>query len=316
MAVPGLSALRRQAGWRQRDLAGTVGATQLTVGDWENGRTRPSAEFQEALVRALAGRLGWSAAAVAERLRDRTGLRALRLAAGFSQRGLAAAAGVSPSEVGMFERGEHRPTPWALRRLAAPLELSPAEFAARLGEPDPTPVPAARWTPPQAGAALAGWRRWHGERHVDLAADAGLPASTVGAVERGDRQPPVALLRAAAARYRLDVRAALVGSGHPDPPPPQAWPPGTFTALWPDLRALAELTLADVAAAVGISRAAVGYWSERGAEPTDSHLAPLGALLAARLAWHPTFARAGPSELAAAIGYSRRRGPHPGAGRR
>lgn len=58
-----------------------------------------------------------------------------------------------------------------------------------------------------------------------------------------------------------------------------------------------------------MSHAAVGYWAERDAEPTDAYLAPLAALLADRLAWHPAIAglNVAVATPAGALGRSRRR---------
>jgi len=81
-------------------------------------------------------------------------LRRYREAAGFSQEGLAARAGMSARGIGYLERGARRPYPDTLRRLADALALTPAQgaaLAAAVAAPTSTlPVP----TPP-GGARVA-----------------------------------------------------------------------------------------------------------------------------------------------------------------
>jgi transcriptional regulator with XRE-family HTH domain len=61
-------------------------------------------------------------------------LRAYRLAAGLSQRGLGHKAGVSGCSVSDWERGAARPRPRSLRRLARALGVEPAELDPLRGE--------------------------------------------------------------------------------------------------------------------------------------------------------------------------------------
>ena len=57
----------------------------------------------------------------------------------WSQEDLALEAGVSPTTVWQIEHGTIRPKPETLRKLAAALEIEPAELAEHLGGDTPRP---------------------------------------------------------------------------------------------------------------------------------------------------------------------------------
>lgn len=235
-------------------------------------------------------------------------LRQLRLRAGWSLDQLAARTGVSKTAIGLIERGQQTPRRFALCRLADALQVDASELAARFGQPDPTPTAPSAWAPSQVGGELARWRARAGDSQPDLAAAAGVSVDTVLRVERDRRLLPAALARIAGDRYGFDIAAALAAAGYDvDLASPSQWGPGHFVDLWPRLRQLAGLSVRDVADAIGASPAAVGYWTERGSEPTDGQLAPLAAVLADRLGWHPVIAGLDRSTLAQALGRSRRR---------
>lgn len=248
-------------------------------------------------------------------------LRDLRVRAGWSLRGLAAQTGVAATAIGLIERGKQIPRAVTLRRLAEVFRLDVGELAARFGQPDPTPTWPDTWESERVGPELARWRAWAGDRQHDLAAAAECAVSVVREVEQGRRTLPVALARVAGKRYGFDTAAALAAAGYDTTlPAPSRWARGDFAELWPRLRWLAGVSLREVAEAVGVSKAAVGYWTERGHEPTDGQLLLLAGLLADRLGWHPAIAGVDQDALAKALGRSRRRAaptpPHAGRPRR
>jgi len=126
---------------------------------------------------------------------DPARLRALRVAAGLTQRQLAARAGVVPGRIGDWERGRFRPEPPSLTRLAAALDVAPAALQTPTGTP-----------------TLADLRGEAGLTQRQLAAAAGLTPGAYAYLELGAttlRPPATAALAGA-----LGVDADTVTAAH------------------------------------------------------------------------------------------------------
>jgi transcriptional regulator with XRE-family HTH domain len=106
-----LRAARRSRGLTQADLANLVGVQRTYAVQWERpsdhpGATPPTPQTLAALAEALGVH---PRELTTIRARDAT-LADLRAWAGLTQAELARSVGVSPSALGMIERGERRPT--------------------------------------------------------------------------------------------------------------------------------------------------------------------------------------------------------------
>lgn len=117
-------------------------------------------------------------------LDDRVGerLRAHRERLGLSRQGLSNASGISRSTIAHLERGDQRPLPGTLRRLAASLAvplhaLAPDWDAAEHGRPK------SGYEHP--GVGLRTIRRSKGLTQAALAAAVGVNTSTISRLERG-----------------------------------------------------------------------------------------------------------------------------------
>jgi len=95
---------RLELGLEQRELARQLGADEMTVCNWEKGRTFPSIRFLPRIVRFL-GYVPFrlDSLSVGERLR------LTRMLLGLSQRELARKLGVDPSTVRKWEAGKSAP---------------------------------------------------------------------------------------------------------------------------------------------------------------------------------------------------------------
>ena len=95
---------RLELGLEQRELARQLGADEMTVCNWEKGRTFPSIRFLPRIVRFL-GYVPFrlDSLSVGERLR------LTRMLLGLSQRELARKLGVDPSTVRRWETGKSVP---------------------------------------------------------------------------------------------------------------------------------------------------------------------------------------------------------------
>jgi len=124
---------------------------------------------------------------------DPARLRELRVAAGLTQRQLAARAGVVPGRIGDWERGRFRPEPPSLTRLAGALDVAPAALQTSTGTP-----------------SLAELRGEAGLTQRQLAAAAGLTPGAYAYLELGATalRPPAALAGA------LGVDADTVIAAH------------------------------------------------------------------------------------------------------
>ena len=126
---------------------------------------------------------------------DPARLRGLRVAAGLTQRQLAARAGVVPGRIGDWERGRFRPEPPSLTRLAAALDVAPAALQTPTGTP-----------------SLADLRGEAGLTQRQLGAAAGLTPGAYAYLELGAttlRPPATAALAGA-----LGVDADTVTAAH------------------------------------------------------------------------------------------------------
>ena len=121
---------------RQEDVGGLLGVSRSTIGNWERGRSRPTAYH----VRMLAARFSVPPGRIAELFddtwipRDEVVARAetlpdalvgLRAAAGLSRAQTARIVGVQAASVARWETGQSRPLVRHMGRLAVALDVDP-----------------------------------------------------------------------------------------------------------------------------------------------------------------------------------------------
>lgn len=123
--------MRRAAGQRQVDLASRLGTREQRVGEWERGTQQP---HPRQLV-ALARELQVQPLQLLDVDAEDPPLQALRLAAGLTLHEMAQASGLAFSTYRRLEVGAVRrsPSPEALQRISAALQVAPERVAAALG---------------------------------------------------------------------------------------------------------------------------------------------------------------------------------------
>lgn len=167
-------------------------------------------------------------------------LKAAREARGLSLAALAAAAGVSPSYLSEVEHGRKSPSLLVLRRLAAALNLEPADLVAAEAQ-------SAALTP---GERIRLLREGKGLTLSALAEKAGITVSYLSEIERGHASPALTTLQ----RLAEALETTLA----------QLW--GPLAGLGLRVRELREergLSQAELAARAGVSPGLVGQ-VERG----------------------------------------------------
>lgn len=191
MPAPSLRAIRERCGLSRAGLARQLGVDLSTVQRWERLGT-VTGRYVPALLAALHADLPALARPVLVppvRPAPVTRLRRLRERRQLSLRVVAARAGVPPSSLQAWEAGAARPG-WAqARALARALKYPVAEVFEAAGLEPPRHLDASQWTAGQLPAILAELRRWRGWTRDDLAAAAGVAASTVRAWEQGTHHP-------------------------------------------------------------------------------------------------------------------------------
>jgi len=95
----------------QKDVARTIGCTELTLVNWEKGHTKPSLNHMPGVVRFL----GFNPLTHGDSLAQRLGIH--RRALGVTQKVFASQIGVDPSTLARWERSERKPDGKQLRQL-------------------------------------------------------------------------------------------------------------------------------------------------------------------------------------------------------
>ena len=304
-AVPGLSTVRRTHGLTQVALAELLSVSRSKVAAWENGRTAPSHDEVQSLAQALdmalptlESRLRTPPADERLKLPD-AGLRALRLRQAEGVAAVAERVGIDATQLTKYERGDAVPPVQVMRRLSAVLDVSVADVAEACGQPDPTPSPPADWTAETVGPELGKCRRWYGLTKRDVAQICSVAPARVQQWEAGSALPEFKAVVRLSSRLGFDILSAAEASGRLSAiTPPSTWSAGTFLDLWPKLRELSGLSVAEVAHAIGVTPQNVSYWEHRDAEPKDEHLPSLAALLRRQLHWHPDLSEVDATDLA------------------
>jgi transcriptional regulator with XRE-family HTH domain len=102
---------RLELGLRQREVAAELGCDEMTVVNWEKGRSTPRINHMGKIVQFLGYNPLQEGHSMAERLVS------FRSARGRTQRAFAVELGVDPSTLAKWERGERTPTGAFLRRV-------------------------------------------------------------------------------------------------------------------------------------------------------------------------------------------------------
>lgn len=173
---------------------------------------------------------------------------------------LAGLVGVTPATIRRWERGETRPDPARLSRLAAALGQRAGEVLAD-------------WGPSHR---LGRFRVSAGMSQVAAARRVGVSRSSLRAYEQGRPAPPAHVRRMAVA-YGVPVAdvAAACGVAYPRELDLMTWGPGDLPAVLLVLRQWSGLTQAAVAIRVGASKDSVRGWENGRTQP--------GSFLRARL---------------------------------
>ena len=159
-----LRQLRVAAGLTQHELAMRTGTDASTIGKYESGSRTPYVDR----LASLASALGVTPAELTQIGFDPGRLRQLRVAAGWSQRELAARAGTDRPTIAEYESGDRAPFYDRLAMLASALGVPPTELT-------------------QAGAGtLAELRVAAGLTQLAAAERAGLIRTRYSALERGE----------------------------------------------------------------------------------------------------------------------------------
>ncbi|RBY85901.1 helix-turn-helix transcriptional regulator [Blastococcus sp. TF02A-26] len=201
-ALPGLGALRRAAGWTQREFALAVGIGSTTAHRWENGRTRVPEDRLERVAEALgltpAELLERGATPVA-RADSIPALARLRTAAGMSQQEAAHHVGISVRTLRRYEHGRRRPGLAAARSLARCYRRPLAEVLRAGAVPVPPILMRRAWVPADLPAVLEALRATAGLSAAELGRRLGTTGRRVRSWERGIAVPG----RAACQRLEL-----------------------------------------------------------------------------------------------------------------
>lgn len=165
---------------------------------------------------------------------------------------LAGFVGVTPATIRRWERGETRPDPARLARLAAVLGKRPEDVLADCG-------PSHR---------LARFRVAAGLSQVAAARRLGVSRSSLRAYEQGRAAPPAHVRRMAAAYgVPLELVAAACGVEYPRELDPRTWRPGDLPTVLLVLRQWSGHTQAAVALQVGASKDSVRAWENGRTQP-------------------------------------------------
>ncbi|QSR28332.1 hypothetical protein CFH99_22165 [Nocardioides aromaticivorans] len=184
-------------------------------------------------------------------------LRSERARRGLRATDLAQEIGVHPMSILRWERRERLPGPVHIHALARALELEPAHVAGFFDDARP----AAPGTAGHRGQALRGLRWRASVSAARLAAEVGVPASTVYNWEAGRAQIPAERITALAEALGLSAEELVARLAAPTTVLGRPRPPmGPLRRL----RHRARLSQARAAAAAGVDRHALGQW-ERGA---------------------------------------------------
>lgn len=267
-----------------RELAGRAGLHHSYISHLEHGVSHPSA----AVAAALAGALDLPVYALVaeepqERPRPETGLpanlRAQRETLGLSQAALARRAGISTSHVKAIESGRSRPTLEVIACLAAALEMSEEDL---LGEQDRAEFRARSQPASELGERLRRRRQALHRTIEDVAAPAGLTATSLGQIELGAWQPSRALAQALATALDMSLEdladAPTLALLHDERPERSG-----FAQRLYQRRTARHLTQAALASAAGVDAHYVSVLEHGLSRPSVEMASTLAAALAVSL---------------------------------
>jgi len=246
-------------GLSHTQVALKIGVTPATVSRWENGHRLPSPRLRSALAAPLrmtpaeldhlpepapGGR--WDGHAL-------PGLRALRAAAGLSQRACAEAMGVTGATVNRWENGAGRVPRRRAGALAAVLGVSLQVLLTDGGRPSTAP--------PRARSPLSDLRRARGMTQREAAALLGISVGSLSRYETGHRDVPVVVARAAAQVYRQPLGRVLLAAGVGLPTfPARPWTRSALPAVLRAARLHRGLTTAGAARLIRVSPQTISRW--------------------------------------------------------
>jgi len=272
----GLADARRAAGLTVTQLARSLHVSRPTAAGWEKGSRRPARYRWPALGAAL----GLTADELDRMLRGAPparldgeplpSLATVRRRRGMTQRALAAAVGVAPTTLSMWETAGVAVAPATAARLAAALRTQVRALAAPLRpapEPDPRP--------------LRRLRRDARMSQREAAAHLGIAIGSLARYEAGERRAPLAVARRMAAAYRRPVPVVLAACGIELLPFPAGvrWRPEDVPDGLRAARLAAGLTKVDLGRAVGRSGQAVRGWETGRSRPGPGTCRRLEAVL-------------------------------------
>lgn len=257
---------------RSADLARELGVHPMSILRWERRERLPGPAHIHALAAALDVEptrvVGFFDAARpaptgAHGLRGH-GLRRLRWALGLPATTVADHLGVGASTVYNWESGRARIPADVLEPLAALLGTGVPSLVDELASAPAVPL---RRVP--APTPLRRLRARSGLSQERAARGAGVHRHSLGAWERGEGRPPLAVVRRLAAAYGVAV-ADVARAARIDPPAlldQRRWRPGDLPAVLRTLRAWAGLSQADLARRCGCSVSTVRAWESGRSEP-------------------------------------------------
>lgn len=256
------------------ELASRLGVHPMSIHRWERRERLPG----PAHIRALADALGVEPVRIAGFFDEARpapahsdgarghGLRRLRWGLGLSADTVARHLGVRASTVYNWESGGARIPPPLLEPLSDLLGLRAPELVDRLAAAPA--VPLRRSSPP---SPLRRMRLRSGLSQERAAQRIGVRRDTLGAWERGEGRPPLAVLRRMAVAYGVPVAGVARAAGV-EPPPlldQRRWRAGDLPEVLRTLRAWAGLTQRGLAERCGCSVATVRSWESGRAAPSS-----------------------------------------------
>ncbi len=257
---------------RPADLARTVGVHPMSILRWERRERLPGS----AHIRVLADALQLDPARVAaffdaaRRPADDSGpsgrgLRAIRRAAGVSAATIARRLGVGVSTVYNWESGRARIPSDVITPLGDLLGIPGERLVERLST---SPTRAGR---PPTHSPLRRMRARSGLSQERAARAAGVHRQSLGAWERGEGTPPLAVVRRLARTYGRSVADAADAAGVAPPPllAPQRWRPGDLPEVLRTLRDWTGLTQRDLARRCRCSVATIRAWEAGRSAPSS-----------------------------------------------
>jgi transcriptional regulator with XRE-family HTH domain len=205
---------RVAAGMNRVDLGRTLHVGPATVYRWERGGTRPPADLLPGLARLL----GLTREQLDSALIDHPpyrhdgetlpGLGAALRARGWSRADVQQLLGVSTTTVFEWETGRTRIPAWALRRLAAAIDIEVDDIVS-----DGRTVP----RPQAQDSALATLRRRVRMTQKEAAHLLGVSPSSLGRFESGRRSVNLSLARRMARAYHAPLSTVLSAAGSEPP---------------------------------------------------------------------------------------------------